>query len=364
MKKRLWKLHSWCGLIAGLGLLVIGLSGSILVFREEVDALLAPRSQQMVPPPRGTPRLSFDALFAKVRAQMPAQEIAAWSVSDRADEPDGLALVLRDDTETRWRWIKANPYTGEALGAKDATTRKFTEWLLDLHDSFLLGDWGLVVAGLFAALLCVLGLSGVWLYREFWSHFLRLRWRASARIYLSDLHKTVGISSVVFNLILGFTGAWWNLPSLSAALGFSQAEVKKPIPSRLYNTSLSVDALIDEARRALPGLRTDRVYLNFPPRWKDISVMGKVATRNPFRGAFGGEVTFDPETGALKKVTDIRQQPLWTQIEDTFAPLHFGTFGGLPIKLLWCLGGLAPGVLAVSGFLIRRSRLPPPSTVQ
>jgi uncharacterized iron-regulated membrane protein len=203
----------------------------------------------------------------------------------------------------------------------------------------------------------VLGLSGVWLYREFWSRFLRLRWRSSARLFFSDLHKTVGISSVAFNLILGFTGAWWNLPTLAVVLGLRQDDVKpKPIAARLYNPALSVDALIAAARRALPDLRTDRVYLNFPPRWDGISVQGQLPSRNPCRGDFGGEVLFDPQTGVVKKITDIRQQPLWTQIEDTFGPLHFGTFGGLPIKILWCLGGFAPGVLAVSGFLIWRAR--------
>jgi len=61
-----------------------------------------------------------------------------------------------------------------------------------------------------AAVLCLLGLSGVWIYRDFWANFTRLRWRASRQIFLSDLHKTAGITSVVFNLILGFTGAYWN----------------------------------------------------------------------------------------------------------------------------------------------------------
>ena len=50
MRKRLWQLHFWCGLIAGLGPLLIGLSGSILVFHDEVDRLLDPALRGWSPP--------------------------------------------------------------------------------------------------------------------------------------------------------------------------------------------------------------------------------------------------------------------------------------------------------------------------
>ena len=37
---------------------------------------------------------------------------------------------------------------------------------------------------------------------------------------------------------------------------------------------------------------------------------------------------------------------------DSFEPLHFGTFGALPVKILWCLGDLAPGILAITGYIL------------
>ena len=53
---------------------------------------------------------------------------------------------------------------------------------------------------------------------------------------------------------------------------------------------------------------------------------------------------------------DVRREPIWTQVKDTFGALGFGTFGDLPIKVLWCLGGLTPRVLAASGSVIWLSR--------
>jgi uncharacterized iron-regulated membrane protein len=33
-------------------------------------------------------------------------------------------------------------------------------------------------------------------------------------------------------------------------------------------------------------------------------------------------------------------------------PLHFGTFGGWPVKVLWSVFGLAPSLLFLTGFLM------------
>ena len=48
----------------------------------------------------------------------------------------------------------------------------------------------------------------------------------------------------------------------------------------------------------------------------------------------------------------MRQSGAWAQFLDSFTPLHYGTFGGLPVKILWCIGGLAPGILSITGCLM------------
>ena len=70
------------------------------------------------------------------------------------------------------------------------------------------------------------------------------------------------------------------------------------------------------------------------------------------RGEFGSSVTFNSQTGDLENSVNVQSTDLWNQITDSFEPLHFGTFGALPIKILWCLGGLTPGVLAITGYIL------------
>lgn len=352
MRKRLWQIHSWLGLITGLGLLVIGLTGSLLVFHEELETLVNPELVRVEPTATG--RLPLDILLAEAQRQLPDHEITGWLPQYEAPRlADVLYVIRRGDNE--WLLATLDPYTGRLLASPRLGTRTLTGWLLDLHYQFLADHTGLLLAGLFAVALCLLGMTGVWIYREFWKNFLTLRWRRGARLLFSDLHKFVGISSAAFNLLLGFTGAYWNLTHVIGH--WINGDPPQPrIEHRLYADSLSLDALARDAAGRLPSFRANFISLPSVPSAPAVTLWGTVEPRGPLTSPYGSTIVYDSQTGAHKATVDLRAAGLWKRIVDTFAPLHYGTFGGLPVKILWCLGGLAPGVLAVTGFAIWRRR--------
>lgn len=363
LTKKVWQFHSWLGLVCGLGLLVIGVTGSLLVFHDEIDAWRFPALYRTQPTPDG--RLSYDALWASLRRSVPPKKIVGWSPARTPDATD--AVYTLHDGEDEARTLHLDPYTGEVRGRPFKADYSLSGWLLRLHYTLLAGQVGTLVAGLLATMLLALGASGLWLYRGFWRNFFTLRWGRSARLFFSDFHKMVGISSTVFNLILGFTGAWWNLNTVWTQWTAPAAPAAPP-PAQTVAAldftaaGLSLDALVARARRELPGFQT--IYLGLPAgREGAITFYGTVPSHNPFRGDFGSRVIFNAADGALQQVVDIRRASFWEKVQDAFVLLHYGTFGtafgavvGLVIKLLWTLLGLAPGVLAVSGFLIWRAR--------
>jgi uncharacterized iron-regulated membrane protein len=352
MRKRLWQLHSWLGLLAGLGLLVIGLTGSLLVFHEELEALVNPALVRVEPAAAG--RLPLDTLLAHAQRQLPDHEVTGWLPQyETSGLADVLYVIRRGDNV--WLVATLDPYTGRLLASPRLGTTTLTGWLLELHYTFFADHAGLFLAGLFAVMLCLLGVSGVWLYRDFWKHFLTLRWNRGARILFSDVHKFVGISSVAFNLLLGFTGAYWNLTHFVGH--WINGDPPQPkIEQRLYPATLSLDALARDAARRLPGFRGNFISLPSNPAAPAVTFWGAVEPRGRFTGPYGSTVSYDPKTGAHTATTDLRAQGWWTRFADAFVPLHYGTFGGLPVKILWTLGGLAPGLLAITGFLIWRRR--------
>lgn len=353
-KQTLWRWHSVCGLVAGLGLLVIGLTGSVLVFSREIDGLLRPEVVRVDPPP-GAVRLPLDELVGRVATAFPGHPLMGWAFfHDDPAASDRVWVKLTGDDEP-WLYVHLDPYTGRILSRPAESGDGIVGWLLELHYSLLADHLGMLLAGLFGVMLGLLGVSGLWLYRDFFRNFLRLRWKSSARILFSDLHKFVGINSVLFNLILGFTGGWWNLSHLLGHLVEEEPTKEQAAPAPAPRQWSSLAPLLAKAEGPIDGFTAH--YISFPGSEGDpLTFYGQHGGAGPFRGLYGSSVAFDPLTGEIRESKDLREASLWGQIYDSFMPLHYGTFGGWPIRLLWCLGGLAPGALAISGFFIWRSR--------
>lgn len=336
------------GLLAGLGLLVIGFTGSLLVFPEELDAASAPGL--FVAQPGSSTRQPLDKLLATVETALPDYEISSWTPAPAPGAVDRFFVAKHHHYERLL--VTVNPYTGAMLGSPSDARRTLTGRIMELHYTFFAGRIGTLLAGLFAVLLCLLGLSGCWIYQDFWSNFIRLRWRASRQIFLSDLHKTVGISTVVFQLILGFTGAYWNIPAALRQFRYPDAHPTE-LTARHWSRHISLDALLGRTRQDLPGFQP--TFIGFPAvSGADLQIIGHAGSA--FRSDYDCAAVFDAQSGARESIRDIRQAGLKDQIIDTFRPLHYGTFGGLFIKILWCAGGLTPGLLAVTGYLMWRRR--------
>jgi len=348
VRKRLWQLHSWLGLICGLALLVIGVTGSVLVFHQEIDEWLHPAAMLVEPTPEG--RLGPDVLLAGVNRALSDCEVTGWIFHPGAlRRADGVYVIRHGTNE--WLTVMVNPYTGALLSEPVGEGGTLTSWLLELHYTFLAGHVGVGITGVLGVGLCVLGLTGVWIYRKFWRAFFTLRWRESARIFFGDAHKLIGITSVAFNLVLGFTGAYWNITHVVGDLTTDEAQAEPLVTGRMYGDQLSLEAVLADAQQRLPGLEVTYLGLPWTPD-ADVTVYGTFADASFLRSAYGSYVTYNPNAGEHRGTVDIRTAGWWPQVLDAFYPLHYGDFGGLPIKLLWGLGGLAPGLLAITGSVI------------
>jgi uncharacterized iron-regulated membrane protein len=368
MAKRLWRLHSLLGLIGGLFLLAIGLSGSVLVFADELNALLHPRLHRVAPQPGAA--LDFDRIHAAVRERWPD----AWDVRfRRLPQAPGetVQMAMSRNSERMpedWFHVYVYPHTAEILGWKHALggygfAHNPVDWLLWFHYTLHAGKVGEVIVAAMSVVLIASALTGGWLYRRQFSRglFLRMRWRESApRKRWANVHGIVGVWSLVLNLVLGATGFWltryvWSAEYLLAPNAAAQAHAPSPAPA------VSYDLAMENLARELPDFVPIGVSA-IESADADYRVYGRLASEPLILGASVSEVTINGATGRVKATAFISQKPLPEQLSAAAMPLHFGSFGGLPIKVLWCLGGLAPGVLALSGAVIwgLRSRQPLP----
>ncbi|WIO75204.1 PepSY-associated TM helix domain-containing protein [Porticoccaceae bacterium LTM1] len=344
MNKSLFKIHSWAAILAFIPLLVICVTGSILVFKHEIDTLLMADKVRVTP---SSERASMDQLAATINHHHPDFEIVGWVLFQDEGRADVVYAMEKGTDE--WSYLHLNPYNGTLLSAPMPHDHYLTDWLLELHYTFLLHDSGLLITSLFAIALLILGITGLILHRKFWKNFFTLRWRSRLVVYFSDLHKLVGVISSPILIILAFTGLWWNISSFLHEWEEHADGSEHPVmQERLYNSSLSLDTMLTNAESAIDGFTPTYISLPREPQ-ANITVWGDVPTGNILSSQYSSTVSFDKNTGEQLANYDIREAGAGAKIIDTYRRLHFGDFAGFFSKIVWALLGAAPLILTITG---------------
>ncbi|MFN3379046.1 MAG: PepSY-associated TM helix domain-containing protein [Runella zeae] len=357
IQRKLFTLHSWFGLITGFFLLLLGLSGSILVFKEELEPWMYGHITDVAP--SGEP-LPLDSLYRIITQKYPNLDGIAWvNPVVPPNHSYQFRLYLNDTRLISYDLgaININQYTGQIIrhGRSDDLEVGWIEWIFQFHFSFHLGMPGAALTAIFGLTMLVSILTGVVVYRKFIWKVLSFRQRFNPknwRTISSDLHRMVGVWSLVFNVIIFFTGFWLNLFAFEKKTWDNEVV---PTPANSL-AKVSLQNLYDEALIKAPELTPSYVYLPTQPHRK-FNVRGSYENENPLFSA-KNSIQFDAYTGEFLGITRYSDLSPWKKIEATFHPLHVGNFGGIFLKILYIVIGLTPGLLSVTGFLLwwRRKR--------
>lgn len=354
MRKQLFKWHSVSALFALIPLIVISVTGSILVFKVEIDSWLMPE-HMVVEQNQVAPRINFDKLIDKVEATHTDFVLGSWELFDNNQRADAAYLI--DKSDGQWYKMYINQYTGELLSTPVHVTHDITDWLLSLHYTFLLGFFGTTLGFIFSLILLFLGISGLILHRQFWKKLFTLRFQAARRIFFSDLHKFIGVTSSPVILILAITGGYWNASEMLHEAEH-HIEDEPHLTAKVYNDDLQFQQLLEQSQQAIDEFQA--TYMTFPYEAQlPIVFFGDVPNKNLLSSEYSSTVTFDKITGAVIATHDVRQSGGFFYYVDMFRKLHFGYFAGLPSKIIWCVLGLSPLWLALTGlyfYLFRRNK--------
>lgn len=357
MRKALFKWHSIAALVAMLPILIISVTGSILVFKVEIDSWLRPEHMRVDAAPQAA-RASLDGIMQQVLQEHPDYELGGWELFDDHQRSDAAYLIKRGTDD--WFKVYVDQYRARLLSVPQPMDHYLTDWLLELHYTFLLHVKGATAALVTAIIMTFLGVSGIVLYRRFWAKLLTFRFAAAWRILLSDLHKFIGIISSPVMLVIALTGAYWTLMGILHEIDEHSDAEHSYIQHPRHAPEISFQALMEQATHAINSFRPG--YLSMPHEpGRDITFYGAVDGNNPFNSEYASTVTFDRLSGELLRTTDIRQASTLRVFIDSFRKLHFGYFAGITSRVIWCLLGFAPVLLALSGlamYLLRRRRQP------
>lgn len=361
-RRKVWlKVHLWLGLALGALLLIIGLTGSALVFFKEIDGWLNPHLLVVSVPKEGQV------------AYRPLSEIVAAAQS--AIPPNakiGFAYYPRNEQTAFWFYtayqrdsdvlnVFVNPYTAQVTGtrvwysAESPFKNCLMGFIFKLHYTLLLGETGKTLVGILCVVCIVSSLSGLilwWPITGKWRQAFLLKRNASTERFNHDLHKISGFYSLLVLLGVLISGVYFNLGSQFVWM------VEK------FSPVTRVGAIRNSTQPNSPPITLDKAIGIAQQRYPDSSVfafslpekpdqpytinqleplgVGFVGRRTLKLDQYSGEVLYvgDPVRGSGG---DLFIQWQW--------PLHSGYFLGMVGRILVLISGIACAVLYVTGVI-------------
>lgn len=355
-------LHLWAALIAGVFLLLLGVTGSFMVYETEIDHFLNRRLVAVQP--AGQP-LPLNELFARLEKTHPGYKVTEMVFPREPDSAYEMYLDPGDDAEGAA--VMVNQYTGDVLGDAQ-TANTFVNSVHQFHTHLLMNQHraaAKLIVGLASIFLLFLSCSGIILW---WRRKLfRIHWSASGKRINFDLHNVLGVFCSLFLFCFALTGIalTWDGPvnNLVNRLTHSSDMPRPPrMPAHAADAApLGPDAILAAAHAALPGAAIDALSLH-PGRLADLR-MRFPENRTPLGRS---RVLLDPYTGKALLVWSTRTAPVGFKISRMWIrEIHTGDIFGWPTRLLACLVSLALPILAITGTLVwwnRSRKLVPANT--
>jgi uncharacterized iron-regulated membrane protein len=320
VRKAMFQIHLWTGIALGLYIVAISVSGSAIVFRNEIyKSSPGPR----IVPITG-PRLTREQLKEKVRQAWPKYSVTYVWESKRPNEATEVWIEHDGESHPTTKGRLFNPFTGDDLGPSRPWQIGAIAWISDLHINLLAGNTGKTINGIMAIFVVALSVTGliVWwpgkgrlrrsLIIDFRSNWKRLNW---------DLHSVIGFWAFALIFMWGVTGVYLVFPT-----PFQRA-VNKISPLKIYTP---IDAVVQQ-----------------PPN------PGVIPTAASIVRVADGSTPQPPRRR--------RRQPPRGSNGDVFLRwfyyLHFGNFSDWGVKALWVVLGLLPPFLFVTGALMWWNRV-------
>jgi len=367
--RRWFWIHKWSSLVCTAFLLLLCLTGLPLIFREELGDLLDD-SQPYAAVADIAPRVGIDTVLATSRAMFPGETVVYVFVDD--DEPKiivSMASSWQDYAANRKaaHWIKFDAHTGHVLKQSkpfDADGIGFLDVVFSLHKDLFAGLAGELFLGSMALLFVVALASGIAIYGPFMRRlaFATVRTDRSRRVKWLDLHNLLGVVTLAWMLVVGLTGVVNELSTPLFAL-WQQTDVKamlapmrgRPVPS--VSEMSSPEAAFETVKAAAPDMTATSILFPGSPFGSPYHYVVWTKGRQQLTSRLFSPFLIDARTGKLAASVAM---PWYLRALEVSRPLHFGDYGGTPLKILWAiLDFVAIGVLGSGLYLcIARGQSP------
>ncbi|PPK63754.1 putative iron-regulated membrane protein [Methylobacter tundripaludum] len=369
-RRKLWlSVHLWLGLLLGFFLAVLGITGSILVFYEEIDNVLNADLRTVQAPAQGESSYrSLAEIHAAAVAAMPPQAklgFVDYPADTTASYKFGFIIPSAvADGKEEWQ-VHVDPYTAQVLGkhlikkAEDIFPRALIPFVFRLHFALLSGETGGIIIGIIGVILLFSVLTGLivwWPLTGRWQRVLSIKRRASVERFNHDLHQTSGFYTFPILFAVLLSGVYMNLPSQFMTLvkqlspgtqGFMDSPHSLPIVGK---KPIDLAQALSIVQSRYPEGRVD--WLSPPGGETGVYRIKMIDVPELSRFWSERQVVVDQYNGAILEVRDPSTRATFGQtFVDWQWPLHSGRAFGWTGRILVFLSGLACPVLFITGLI-------------
>lgn len=361
-------LHLWLGLISGIIVFILSITGCLFSFQEEISNITHKNVFNIQPENKAVLPLSVlqQKALAVLGSNQPVNFITAYKDSSKAWEfmaykTNEAALTYFGHLEY-FRSAFINPYNGKVTGIINYKY-DFFNIIKNLHWSLLLNDEiGQPIAGWGTLIFVVLLITGsvLW-YPKKWNRATKqqaftIKWKGKFKRLNYDLHNVFGFYSLLLALILGLTGMvfafqWFSNLVYATANGSTAPPVYKQTQSD-STQSISLYKPIDVAyANAIKQLPDANRYGVSPPSDKAgvIYIYGYNKEGVYYNS---DELRFDQYSGKLLYRRNDSEKNRGEKLIEMNYDIHIGAIGGLTGKIIAFIISFICASLPITGFLV------------
>lgn len=349
VKDLFYNLHLWAGLLAGIFIFLICLSGTILTFEAEIKNFSD--SSAMTPIDSALVKKSPEELFLSLKDQG-----TVTSFKYQGESLPYIVGIKADPSSRRAQSFVIDPTTGSILNDPSQGGRSafFTfnfqlhRWLLGSPDSI-----GKTIVGVATIVMTFLLLTGLYLWwpknLRLLKNVLKINFNNKKRM-LYDLHNTLGFYSLIPVLVMCLTGLCWSFgwyrDGLSTVLGSKvfgerRIEAVEVLPQESRKDLNSLIAIVNEK---LPYEGSVSFNLDSDP------TEAMTVRKQPVRGLqYTDILQLNPYTGEIALERIFTERTFGSKITSMIRVLHTGEFYGLLSKIIYFITCLIATTMPITG---------------
>jgi uncharacterized iron-regulated membrane protein len=356
----LYKIHLWLGIVSGIVLFIVCLTGTILAFNAAITDFFEYKNYFVSHP--GMSPLKIEDLIAKVEQDMNGKVYCVQKFSSRIDAAYIMA-VKPEDSNISTKYYVIDPYTGESLvRRKELLDENFWMTIYLIHVSlYLPHPYGRTIVGSATLIFVVIALSGLclWLPANFrnkkaWLNGFIVQFRKGKSRLIYDLHKTLGFFVLILVLLMALTGLImsfdWFCNGVAKILNIQHSDVKhKSLPPSPDAKPLPLAYFVKKADELM--IHKDEQFTIIHDKKEDtVFTMG--SSNKAFKLFKEEIINFDKYSGEVLKHDRFENRHLGEKIIGLTYVLHVGSVLGLPSTIIYFLTCLIATTLPITGVII------------